>query len=240
MTTLRPLPSSAKSGISAMYQSSIGKKILTGLTGLGLVAFILAHLAGNLLLFISPNAYNQYGHVLESMGPLLWIVELALLGVILLHASIGLQIYLNKRRARPVDYATYQSVGQPSHQTVSSKTMIWTGITLAVFMVWHVVSFKFGPRYPVQVSGDVAPIRDLYRLVFEAFQTPAYTLSYTGALVLLGFHLRHGIWSALQSLGLLGRRTLPMATRLSTAIAIGITLGFLAVPWAIYTGLLGS
>ncbi|MEB3229923.1 MAG: succinate dehydrogenase cytochrome b subunit [Leptolyngbyaceae bacterium] len=227
-----------QSPIETIYQSSIGKKILTGITGLGLVIFIVAHLLGNLLLFISPDAYNQYGHVLEGLGPLLWAVEILLLLVILVHASIGVQIYLNKRRARPVGYDTYQSAGQPSQQTLSSKTMIWTGIVLAAFIGWHVVSFKFGPHYGTSLDGSLTPVRDLYRLVVEAFQTLGYTVTYTVALILLGFHLRHGIWSALQSLGLLDRMTLPAATRLSVAIATILTIGFLSIPWAIYTGLI--
>lgn len=242
MTTIRPQnPSSVpkSSGIVSIYQSSIGKKILTGLTGLGLVTFIIAHMLGNLLLFISPSAYNQYGHFLETVKPLLWSVEIVLLVVILVHASIGVQIYLNKRRARPTGYAAYQSAGQPSNQTISSRTMIWTGITLAVFIIWHLISFKFGPYYSIQPNSNSEPIRDLARLVIEVFHTPFYTFSYTVILVFLGFHLRHGIWSALQSLGLLGRMTIQVATQVSTAIAIAITLGFLAVPWAIYVGLLG-
>lgn len=248
MTTTRPSPPSptpqsginagSSTGIGAIYQSSLGKKILTGVTGLGLVLFIVAHVLGNLLLFISPNAYNQYGHKLESLGPLLWVVEGVLLLVILLHAHIGSQIYLNRRRARPVDYDTYRSAGQPSQQTLSSKTMIWTGIVLAAFIVWHVVSFKFGPDYVVLVNNGMTPVRDLYQLVVEAFQNPVYVLSYTAALILLGLHLRHGIWSALQSLGVLDQTTIPVVTRFSTAIAFLITLGFLAIPWTIYTGLL--
>ena len=245
MTTAPPdkapvAPSS--STLIGFYRSPIGKKILTGVTGLGLATFIVAHMLGNLLLFFSSNAYNAYAHWLETVAPLLWAVELVLLVGVILHASLGIQIYLNKRRARPVAYNAYQSAGQPSHQTLSSRTMIWSGITLAAFIVWHLLTFKFGPRYPVAgtLAGTSESMRDIADLVFVTFQQPAYTLLYTLCLGLLGIHLRHGIWSACQSLGVLTPKTISFVAQLSLILAVVITLGFLIVPWAIFLGWLGA
>ncbi|NET53918.1 MAG: succinate dehydrogenase cytochrome b subunit [Merismopedia sp. SIO2A8] len=221
----------------ALYRSPIGKKILTGITGVGLVVFIIAHLLGNLLLFVSPGTYNAYGHALERLGPVLWLIEIVLLLVIVGHASLGIQIYLNSRRARTTPYQAYQSAGKPSHQTLSSRTMIWSGLTLAIFVVWHLATFKFGPYQLVEST--TGPVRDLASLVFDAFRKPLYTVSYTLLLGLLGAHLRHGIWSALQSLGVLGGQAQVSVARLSTGLAASITIGFLAVPWAIYWGWLG-
>ena len=121
--------------------------------------------------------------------------------------------------------------------------MIWTGGLLALFIIWHLVTFKFGPHYAI-ASDDTAisgmgPSRDLARLVIEAFQQTAYVLSYSLFLGLLGFHLRHGIWSAMQSLGLLSNRSSATMTAVSTVGAIAITIGFLIVPWAIYIGWIG-
>lgn len=232
-------------GWMAIAQSPIGKKILTGITGLGLVTFIVVHMVGNLVFFVSADAYNRYAYKLEQLAPLVWVVEGLLLMGIIIHVGFGLQIYLNKRQARTVQYDTYHSAGEPSHQTLSARTMIWTGGLLAAFIVWHLLTFKFGPHYLIEGNGQVAnvgaigPTRDLARLVIEAFRQPLYTLSYTGFLTLLGFHLRHGIWSAFQSLGLLNKASSVWLTTVSGVGAIALSLGFLALPWAIYLGWIG-
>lgn len=232
----------------AIAQSPIGKKILTGVTGLGLVTFIVVHMLGNLVFFVSADAYNRYAYKLEQLTPLVWTVEGFLLIGTLVHAVLGVQIYLNKRRARTIHYDTYQSAGAPSHQTLSSITMIWTGGLLALFIIWHLLTFKFGTHYPLSASMDsqaasgtstFGPTRDLARLVVESFRQPLYTFSYTGFLVLLGFHLRHGIWSAFQSMGVLNKASRLWMTTVSTVGAIAISVGFLALPWAIYLGWIG-
>lgn len=231
-------PQKSATGWMAIAQSAIGKKLLTGITGLGLVAFIVIHMLGNLVFFVSAEAYNRYAYTLEQLAPLVWTIEALLLVGIGVHAVLGLQIYLNKRQARTVEYDTYQSAGHPSHQTLSSRTMIWTGGLLAAFIAWHLLTFKFGPHYTIANATAGGPTRDLSRLVLESFHQPLYTFSYTGCLVLLGFHLRHGIWSACQSLGLLKKTTSPSMATVSTVGAIAITLGFLALPWAIFLGLI--
>ena len=230
-------------GWMTIAQSSIGKKILTGITGLGLVTFIVVHMMGNLVFFVSADAYNHYAYTLEQLAPLVWIVEGLLLMGIIVHAVLGVQIYLNKRQARTIQYDTYHSTGEPSHQTLSARTMIWTGGVLAAFIVWHLLTFKFGPHYLIEgntqgIQNAVAmgPTRDLARLVIEAFRQPLYTFSYTGFLTILGFHLRHGIWSAFQSLGLLNKGSSVWITTVSGVGAIALSLGFLVLPWAIYLG----
>ena len=197
---------------------------------------------GNLVFFVSADAYNHYAYKLEQLAPLVWAIEGLLLIGIVVHIALGIQIYLNKRQSRRVRYDTYQSAGSPSHQTTSSRTMIWTGSLLAAFIVWHLLTFKFGPHYAIAstsiTSGtrSLGTTRDLARLVVEVFHQPLYVLSYTAFLGMLGFHLRHGIWSAFQSLGLLNRASSAWMTTASTMGAIAIVLGFLALPWAIYLG----
>lgn len=220
-----------------LYSSPIGKKLITGLTGLGLAVFVLVHMVGNLLLFVGHDAYNAYAHHLESWGPLLWTVESILAAVFLIHAIAGIQIYLGKRRARPTDYATYNSKGEPSLQTLSSRTMIMTGGVLAVFLVIHLLNFKLGTQYTTNLDGQ--PVRDLARLVVEKFQQPEYAFSYSGVMVLLGFHLRHGIWSALQSLGTLTKSIRLAVYGFSLIMGIAIAAGFIALPLAIYFQLTG-
>lgn len=215
-----------------MLQSPIGKKVLTGLTGIGLVTFVVVHLLGNLTLFFSASAYNQIAYVIEQLGPVTYLVELVLLAIALLHICIGTQIYIGKRKARPVAYAEYESAGEPSRQSLSSRTMIFSGLLLGVFLVSHLATFKFGTYYAIPGTAR----RDLSRLVFETFHQPIYTASYVVAMSLLGLHLRHGLWSALQSLGVATKPTTYVA---SAVIGGAIALGFVGLPLAIYFGLIG-
>ena len=219
-----------------LYHSPIGKKLITGVTGVGLVTFVLVHMVGNLLLFAGHDAYNAYAHHLESWGPLLWFVESILGGVFLIHAIAGIHIFLGKLNARPEGYATYASKGAPSLQSLSSRTMIITGLILAVFLGLHLWSFKFGTYYGTQLGDD--QVRDLARLVVEKFQHPLYAFGYSGVMLLLGFHLRHGIWSALQSLGLQAKAIRFTVYGVSLAGAIAISTGFVLLPLTIYFGLL--
>ncbi|MGB7488210.1 MAG: succinate dehydrogenase cytochrome b subunit [Phormidesmis sp.] len=215
-----------------LYSSPIGKKLLTGLTGLGLVTFVVAHVLGNLTLFFSASAYNQLAHFIESWGFALYLVEGALLVMVCVHAAIGISIYWGKRQARQTAYAEYESRGTPSRQTLASRTMIASGLLLGLFLIAHLATFKFGKIYIVPDSGD----RDLARLVFETFQHPGYTAGYVVILSFLGLHLRHGIWSALQSLGL---ATKPAVFAASAVLGGAIASGFIGLPLAIYFGWIG-
>ncbi|MGB3612708.1 MAG: succinate dehydrogenase cytochrome b subunit [Elainellaceae cyanobacterium] len=226
------IPASKASGLRALTQSPLGKKLLTGITGLGLVAFVVVHLLGNLTLFFSTSAYNQLAYILETLGPITYLIELLLLAVALLHIHIGTKIYIGKRRARPVNYAEYRSAGKPSRQSLSSQTMIVSGLLLGVFLVFHVATFKFGPYYELPESAH----RDLSRLVFETFHKPAYTAGYVIVMGVLGLHLRHGLWSAMQSLGV---ATKPSAYAASAMLGGAIALGFIGLPLSIYFGLIG-
>lgn len=223
---------SESTGVIGFYQSPIGKKILTGLTGLGLVSFVLVHLLGNLTLFFSAEAYNDLAHVIKRLGPVTYAIEIGLVAIALIHATIGIKIYLGKRQARPVGYTEYVSAGEPSRQTLSSRTMIASGLILAVFLVVHLATFKFGTCYSLPESGH----RDLARLVFETFHKPGYTAGYVLVLAVLGLHLRHGLWSAWQSLGVATR---PEMVAMSVGMGGAIALGFMGLPLAIYFGLIG-
>lgn len=226
------IPESESTGIISLYQSPIGKKILTGLTGVGLVSFVVVHLLGNLALFVSAEAYNDLAYVIERLGPVTYAVEIGLVAIALLHAFIGIKIYIGKQQARPLDYTKYVSAGEPSRQTLSSRTMIASGLILAVFLVVHLATFKFGPYYSLPESGH----RDLARLVFETFHKPGYTAGYVLVLAMLGLHLRHGLWSAWQSLGV---PVQPGMVAVSVGAAGAIALGFMGLPLAIYFGLIG-
>jgi succinate dehydrogenase / fumarate reductase cytochrome b subunit len=215
--------------------SAVGKKVLTGITGLGLTVFVLVHVVGNLTYFESTDAYNQYTYFLTSLGGALYVIEAGLAAFFLIHALIGVRIYLGKRRARPVNYAHFVSKGRPSRLSMSSRSMILTGVILLVFLVIHLKSFKFGPHYETVVDG--VPMRDLARLLTEKFQSPLYTFGYVAVMILLGLHLRHGVWSALQSIGAMNPRLTPLVYTIGGLLGVLVALGFLVLPlWIFFTG----
>jgi succinate dehydrogenase / fumarate reductase cytochrome b subunit len=220
-------------GDKAGLWSSVGKKALMGLTGLLLVLFIIEHLLGNLLLFSSdPDPFNKYSHTLVSLGNILVVMELGFLAFFILHIWSGITVFIGKLQARPERYHKTANAGPPSRKNVSSVTMIYTGIVLFVFVAIHLKTFKYGPYYSTLVNG--VEMRDLYRLVYEVFQDPKYVTGYVLTMALLGFHLRHGFWSAFQSLGLHHPRYTPIIYTIGIIAAVVLAVGYLAIPLWIY------
>ncbi|MDA0875491.1 MAG: succinate dehydrogenase cytochrome b subunit [Bacteroidetes bacterium] len=230
--------------LSTHLKSPIGKKLITGITGLALVLFVLMHMIGNLSMFSGDDAYNEYAHFLASLGPLLYAVEIGLLVFFLAHVVTGIRIWIGKRKARPQGYAVYKTAGNPSMQSASSRSMAITGVILLVFTIFHLISFKFGPGGPG--NGDASylttvggvEMRDLAKLVREKFAGSFYTFGYTAIMLLLIVHLRHGVWSALQSLGAMRPSLSPAIYTLGALIGIGIGIGFIVMPLAIYFGMI--
>lgn len=213
-------------------KSQVGRKILTGITGIGLIVFIIFHLIGNLKLFGAEQAFNEYTYALESLGWILYLMEAGLVVAFLLHAYLGVSIWLKRRKARPEGYATYQSKGGPSHQTWASKSMIFTGIVLLVFLVIHIDTFKFGATDTIMLNGHEA--RDLKELVIATFQKPLYAFGYTAVMILLGFHLSHGFWSAFTSLSMKHNQYSTLIYTIGIIFAILMAVGFLFIPLYIY------
>jgi succinate dehydrogenase / fumarate reductase cytochrome b subunit len=220
---------------TAVIWSSVGRKILNGLTGLLLSAFILVHLIENYLLFSGPETYNLYVYRLTSLGGILYFLEILLLAVFLVHIISAVTVWFSKLRARPEPYTVLKSAGRVSRQTIFSKTMIYTGLLIFIFLVLHLITFKYGPHYSVTYHGR--EVRDMYRLVVEVFSRGGYVLWYEVLMILIGFHLRHGFWSAFQSLGLNHPKYNPVIFAFGYLFAIVIAVGFLAIPlWVYYSG----
>lgn len=218
-------------------RSSVAKKFLNGLTGLGLVLFIIIHLAGNLLLLTgNPDDLNRYAHKLESLGPLLLFAQIGLALFFILHILSALTVYFDRLRARPARYAVSGDAGGASRKTISSETMLYTGLVLLVFVPWHVISLKFGPGmaqgYVTELDG--VAVRDLYRLVVEYFQNPVHVILYVAVMLFLGFHLRHGFWSMIQSLGVYHPRLTPLWYTGGLLFAAAMAVGYLVIPIWIY------
>ncbi|MCP4404378.1 MAG: succinate dehydrogenase cytochrome b subunit [bacterium] len=225
---------------SSVMWSSIGKKILMGLTGLGLCIFILEHMLGNLLLLLkNSEPFNEYAHFLLSFGELLYIAEAGLVAFFLIHIISGISVALGKRKARPVAYYKEADAGGASRKNIASVSMIYTGVILFIFLVMHIKTFKFGPGiaegYVVQINGENA--RDLYRLVYEVFSNGFYVFGYVLMMIGLGSHLSHGFWSAFQSLGINHPRYTLIIYTIGILFALAMALGFIILPiWIYFTG----
>ena len=208
--------------------SSIGSKLLIALTGLGLFIFLVGHLTGNVLFLVSPHAFNDYGHRLVS-NPLIYIIEAGLTAIFLLHIYKTVKLYAGAKQARPVAYAKKEWAGRPSRKSLASTTMIFTGIVTFAFVILHLRAFKFGAYYQ-----STEGIRDLYRLQIEIFSNPFYVAWYMFAMILIGFHLWHGVPSFMQSLGVDHPKYTPRIIWIGRALAVVIAAGFFFLPLYTY------
>ena len=210
--------------------SSVGTKILVALTGLGFAAFLVTHLAANLLVLVDPEAYNRYSHALIS-NPLIYLAEAGLVVLFLTHAFKAVFVTLRNRDARGRGYETKKRAGRGSRKSWASTTMIVTGIWLLLFVVIHLKTFKFGPWYDTPDG-----MRDLTRLVHEVYAEPLHVVFYLLSMVVVGLHLSHGLSSAFQSMGLEHPRYNALIRGAGLTIAIVMAAGFALIPVVIYFG----
>jgi len=181
---------------SGVFSSSVGQKLVIGITGFLLFLYLLIHIAGNLIVFLGPEAFNRYAFVMEYGNPLLPAIELGLLLVVLIHIYKTVRMFIGNQEKRPVNYDMKKRSGKPSRKNFASSTMIASGLLLLVFLLIHVKAFRFSPEYEWPAGG-----RDLYRQELEALQNPLVVGFYLLAMAAVGSHLWHGIASSLQSLG---------------------------------------
>lgn len=220
--------------------SSIGKKYLMAVSGLALVGFIVTHLLGNLQLYGDGTAFNVYAKGLHDLGPLLWGAEIGLLGIFLLHVAIAIGLTSKNKDARGSKYQHgQQSKGGPSYMSAFSRNMIISGVVILGFVVMHVLHFKFGLFTPEEVVSKTVMIDgeesiDLYARVVHAFTQPLWVVIYVAVMLFLGAHLRHGFWSAFQSLGALNWRLEKPAVGLAVIVAVLLAAGFLGIPIFIF------
>ena len=213
-----------------VFSSSVGTKIAIGLTGILLVIYLLIHIAGNLVVFLGPAAFNKYAFTLES-NPVLPLIELILLSWFVVHIYKTVRMFLNNQTARPVAYVKKKSAGYTSRKTLASSTMIVSGLWLLAFLVIHVKAFRegWGHEYEWAAGG-----RDLYRQEMEVFQNPLMVGFYVVSMIVVGSHLWHGISSALQSLGLDHPRWTPRVLMAGKVFAVAIAGAFIVIAVWVY------
>jgi succinate dehydrogenase / fumarate reductase, cytochrome b subunit len=214
--------------------SSVFKKIVMAVSGIILVLYLIAHMIGNLKAFSGRDEFNHYSEWLRTIGnpalpgaTALWIIRIVLLAAVVAHIWAAVSLWRQAKRARPQRYVTKKAVAQ----SYASRTMRWGGVIIAAFVIWHLLDLTWGT---VNSQGDASP----YDRLVASFSNPVSTAFYAIAVILVGMHLRHGIWSATQTLGQSNRRREVTVNYAATAIATVITLGFLLVPFSVLFGLI--
>jgi succinate dehydrogenase / fumarate reductase cytochrome b subunit len=219
-----------------LYRSTIGKKVIMAVTGLMLVGFVIAHMAGNLQMFVGPAKMNGYAAFLQGLGELLWVARIGLIVATVLHVLMAWQLTQIKRRARPVGYEQRT----PQVSTLASRSMRWGGLLLLVFIVFHILHFTTGTVFPAASHPDAQypgfSHTNVYGNVISAFRNPLVTGFYVVAMLFLMLHLFHGAWASVRTLGLTKPSRHPLHRRISTVIAIVVWLGFTAIPVAVLLG----
>ena len=217
------------SRVLSPFQTSIGKKLIMATTGGLLLAYVVGHMVGNLQIFLGPEALNAYGRFLHEFlhGGFLLSARLVLLVAVLLHIWAAVSLARANLAARPQGYKRQQYV----EASYASRTMIWSGPILAVFVVYHLLHLTTGHAHPEFVHGAV------YENTVVGFQNWTVSAFYIVAVLSLGFHLRHGIWSMFQTLGANHPSYNSLIRLFSTVITLIIVFGFITVPVAVLTGI---
>jgi succinate dehydrogenase / fumarate reductase, cytochrome b subunit len=218
------------SRLGALWQSSVGKKAVMAVTGLVLVAYLISHVLANLLVFGGPDRINRYAALLHGTGAALWGARVVLLGAAILHILAAVQLTLRSRAARPQPYAAGR---KPQASTLAGRTIRWGGALILIFLVYHILHFTTGAAHPDFV--ELNP----YHNVITGFRNPWVAAFYLIAMLAVGLHLYHGLWSSGRSLGMSEPSPRPFRRRLATALAGFIWLGFTVIVVAGFMGRIG-
>ena len=236
----------------AALGTTVGSKYLVALTGLALTAFVIVHMAGNLLIFRGRDALNSYALFLKQRGALLWLARGGLLATFLLHIALAVRLTLRNRRARPVRYAFEDTV----QASWASRTMIWSGLVILAFVIFHLLQYTFGLVVATAPDGtnflnlheslattsahDPGQRHDVYAMTVYGFRNIPVAIAYILAQLFLGLHLSHGVSSTAQSLGWTAPRWWRLMRGVSLAVALAVIIGNIAMPLAVVTRLIGG
>jgi succinate dehydrogenase / fumarate reductase, cytochrome b subunit len=209
------------------WDTTNGKKTVMAVSGFILFGFVIGHMLGNLQVFEGQDAFNNYAKFLRSVPLGLWLARITLLASVVLHITASVQLALRKKRARPVSYTKKESIAS----TYASRTMYWSGPIILAFVIYHLLQFTFGVTgVPNFHEGDV------YGNVISGFQQPLIALWYIISMMLLCLHLRHGVWSMFQTLGVNHPRYTPILRVAATIFALVVAIGFVSIPVSVLAG----
>lgn len=234
-------------GFFSYLRSSILSKIVMAITGAILVLYVIVHTAGNLLIYFGKDTLNSYSAFLHSLGPILWIIRVVLILSAILHIITSIKLKFENWGAKPTKYAVKKYL----KVKFSSRTMIWTGLMVLCFVVYHLLHFTFRTTNPQHyypefyqphnaVSSVILERFDVYRMVVLGFKNPLISLVYIVGVIIVGFHLDHAIQSMFQTLGYNQKHYFPTIQKCSTGLAIIIVICLISIPISILLGLVGG
>jgi len=224
--------------LSGLFNSSLGKKFLMALTGVALVMFVVVHMVGNLQFFLGREVLNHYAHVLKSNPEILWPSRIGLLSCVIIHITMAIWLTIENRTKRLTGYAV-QDAGAAS---LASRTMIYSGTIIGAFIVYHLLHYTVLLQsinltgHDFSVFRDVHGQPDVYRMIQIGFSNAAVSGFYLLGVGLLCFHLSHGIWAMLQTLGLVNETYRSIIECVSVIGAALLFIGYASIPVAILTG----
>jgi succinate dehydrogenase / fumarate reductase cytochrome b subunit len=217
-------------GSLRFWQTTVGKKAIMAVTGVILFGFVAGHLAGNLQVFEGPEKLNRYAAFLKSLPALLWGARIVLSISVILHIWSSFQLWLLQREARPIGYVKKVNL----HSTYASRTMQWSGPIILAFVIWHLLQFTIGAVHP----GAPFDEHNVYNNVVYGFQVWPVALFYVIAMLMLCYHLYHGLWSMFQTLGFSHPVYTPILRTLAKVVAILLAIGYISIPVAVLAGVM--
>lgn len=218
--------------LATLPGSTIGKKVVMAVTGIVLLGFVVGHMIGNLQIYLGPHAINAYGRFLKEFlhGGGIWIARAGLLVAVALHVWAAVSLTLENRAARPMGYRRRHYL----ESTYASRTMVWSGPILALFIGFHLADLTFGAANPGFVEGDV------YNNLILTFSRVPASAFYILAMLALGLHLYHGIWSGLQTLGVNHPRWNALRNGLAALLTAVVVIGNISIPVSVLAGAVKS
>ena len=219
--------------VISLYRSSVGKKFYMALSGVFIISFLVIHMAGNLKAFLGADEFNHYANFYREVGPPflpamwpLWMFRSLLLAAVGLHMLSAWQVYLQSKDARGGKYGKEESLSF----AYASRTMRWGGVIIGVFVVYHILHLTVGSAHAEFVHGDP------YRNMVLGFSSPLVVGFYAVAMVMVTFHVYHGLWSAFQTVGANHPKYNKYRRPLALVLALALFIGFMSGPVGVLTG----
>ena len=217
-----------------IFETTVGRKFLMSITGQLMIIFVIVHLIGNSSILVGREGINAYAEHLHALPPLVWAFRVVMLACIGIHLIYGVKLTLENKNANPQGYAVKRQL----KASFASENMIWTGLLLAAFIVYHLLHFTVRLVPNVVQSVDQLSRFDVYRMVVTAFQNGFVSLIYIAGMIVLFLHLSHGIPSFLQTMGWNNEKTVPAFGTAGKVISAVLMIGYVTIPVVILAGLL--
>jgi succinate dehydrogenase / fumarate reductase cytochrome b subunit len=218
--------------LARLYHSTLGKKVLVAVTGAGLFLFVVGHMLGNLQIFLGPEAINRYGHFLQTTPEILWPTRIGLLAFVIVHIWTSIQLTLENRQARDQVYEVKKVVAA----SLASRTMIWSGLIVFVFIGYHLAHYTLMVTHPEYRHLERNGMHDVYGMMVLGFSNLWISSFYLLGVGLLCIHLSHGVGAMFQSLGLKNEVYAARIDGFAKIVAVILFLGYASIPVSVLAG----